>query len=181
LNEHHYSRIDAGQTRYKGQPDTPSRTEQPKDPKSGKFLPSIPPEERHRLIGEALEVHAHGNSLRAIAEQIGVTHGTVRRWLLSEVPQKYRKAQEAGLIARIVDVDEELEEAATPLSIARAREAARFARWDAERRLPHLFGPKQEVTHTIKPEFTVILKAGEKEIDQAETELLPTVDNCDVK
>ena len=41
--------------------------------------------------------------------------------------------------------------AASSVNIARARETAKFARWDAERRLPHLFGAKQEVhiTHDI--------------------------------
>jgi transcriptional regulator with XRE-family HTH domain len=155
VNEHHYLRIDAGKERRpKGSKDVPSQIPQP-----AVGALSIPLEDRHRLLGQALKAHAQGNSLRTIAEHIGVTHGTIRRWLLSEVPQEYKSAQEAGLIARIVDVDEELELAEDPLSIARAREAARFARWDAERRLPHLFGPKQEVTHTIKPEFNVILKS----------------------
>ena len=54
------------------------------------------------------------------------------------------------MVARLVHCDKQLDDAENPLDIARAREAARFARWDAERRLPHLFGQKQEVTHNVQ-------------------------------
>lgn len=91
-------------------------------------------------IGETLRRLAAGDSVRAIADDLGVTHQAVRVLLLDEVPEEYRAHQRQSLIARIVEADRQLEEAATPLAIARARELCRFTRWDAERRLPHLFG-----------------------------------------
>lgn len=96
-------------------------------------------EDRRAIAAQALADHQGGLSLRQIAEQHGVSHIALRKWLLDEVPDQYRAAQKSALIHRIVDADEELDRADNAISIARAREAAKFARWDAERRLPRLF------------------------------------------
>lgn len=104
------------------------------------FLPRDP-----ASIGEALKRLAAGDSLRAIADDLGVSHQAVRVLLLDEVPEEYRTYQRQSLIARIVEADQQLEDAATPIAIARARELCRFARWDAERRLPNLFGQQTRV------------------------------------
>ena len=58
---------------------------------------------------------------------------------------------------RIADADTLLETAENAVDIARAREIAKFARWDAERRLK-LFQPKQEQTTDSK--ITVIVQRG---------------------
>ena len=95
-------------------------------------------------------------------------------WMLDEAPEQYRIAQRSALIQRIVEADIGLEDAATPLDIARAREVARFSRWDAERRLPQLFGDKQgaqtgNITVVIRTlsgqETTVTIGQGERQID----------------
>ena len=102
--------------------------------------------DKQQLIAQAIEQHADGLSLRQIAAKIGITHGGLRKWLLT-APDQYRAAAISGLTQRIIEADDMLDSAADPVSIARAREIAKFARWDAERRLPHLFGAKQEITH----------------------------------
>jgi hypothetical protein len=103
-------------------------------------------EERHNLIATALEGVSEGKSLSEIANETGIKPKTLNAWLLSDVPEKYRPVQQQGLISRIVDADEILEDAPNHLAVARAREMCRFRRWDAERRLPTLFAPRQEIT-----------------------------------
>lgn len=86
-------------------------------------------------------------SLRQIAKKIGISHVALRKWLLTADSAKYSAAQMSGLTQRIVEADEMLEMAEDAITIARAREIAKFSRWDAERRLPYLFGQRQEITH----------------------------------
>lgn len=97
-------------------------------------------------MATALLQYAEGATLQEIADQIGVPMRRLRIWLLSEVPDQYREAQARGLIARIVDVDDELDQADSPVAVNKADKKAKYARWDAERRLHRLFGPKQELS-----------------------------------
>lgn len=137
MNEHHYSRIDAGQPRQSTtKPVAALTVENPELPSS-----------KAQIVAQAILDHSEGKSLRQIAQHLDVTYEGLRIWMLQEQPANYKAAQELGLISRIVYADKELDEAANSLDIARARETGKFARWDAERRLPHLFGQKQEVTH----------------------------------
>lgn len=99
--------------------------------------------DKQQLIAQAFEQHAEGLSLRQIAAKIGISHVGLRKWLLT-APEQYRAAQLNGLTQRIIEADEMLESAEDAVTIARAREIAKFARWDAERRLPHMFGAKVE-------------------------------------
>ena len=107
----------------------------------------VPVNERPRLLRLALERITAGESVRAVSESIGITHRSLRVWMLSAgLEGEYKAAQEQCLIACVADADESLNDADDPISIARAREQCKFARWDAERRLPHLFGAKIETT-----------------------------------
>ena len=147
MNEHHYSRIDAGQPR--------QVTTEPVAAPSGYITHPLTPI-RSDIVACALLELADGQSLRQIAAHLDISYEGLRIWILRDQPVQYKVAQELGMVARLVHCDKQLDDAANPLDIARAREAARFARWDAERRLPHLFGQKQEVTHNIQqPIFSV--------------------------
>lgn len=134
-----HTRIDAG---VKRGPRPPQQT----DPDTGRFLPVVPLEERRQAIENAADRIAKGELLQTIAEEIGVTKQCLSQWLLDDLPVEYHKAQRRGLIARIALADHGLDVAQTPLDLARAREQAKFARWDAERRLPRLFGQQTHVT-----------------------------------
>jgi hypothetical protein len=118
---------------------------------NGKYLPLLPPEKRLQAIQDAAKRISNGEFLHDIAKDIGVTKQALSLWLLNECASEYKQAQRTGLISRIVDADSRIEMADNALDLARAREMARFARWDAERRLPSLFGPKQEITHSVAP------------------------------
>lgn len=101
---------------------------------------------RHEVMAKAVEAIQDGRTLREIAAELEIDMMVVHQWLLSNVPQEYRAAQEAGLIARITDADQEIDDADGFLNLQKADRKAKYARWDAERRLKHLFSPSQELT-----------------------------------
>ena len=84
----------------------------------------------------------NGESLRQIATDLGVSNVGLRAWLLREDRETYHEVITAALATRVAEADENLETAADALSIARAREMARFARMDLERRRPALYGQR---------------------------------------
>jgi transposase-like protein len=90
-----------------------------------------------------------GKSLRDIADQLGVSRQAVHAWMLREADDKYHEAITAALVARVAHADELLETAAGAVDIARAREMARFARMDLERRRPHLYGQRPSTAVNI--------------------------------
>ena len=103
-------------------------------------------EQRDEIIAKAVEALAAGKSLAEIGSEHGVPKRTIHLWLMRETGEKYREIQEAGLIARVLIADEELEAARDHVSISRARERCRFYRWDLERRVKRLFSPSTEVS-----------------------------------
>lgn len=117
----------------------------------------LPPERKHELMVAALKGLGNGTSLMQTCRDHGVPFETLRGWLLRAVPDEYRELQEIGLIQRILDCDQELDDAATLIDVQRADKKAKYARWDAERRLPHLFSQKQEIKHSgeVKTVFDV--------------------------
>jgi hypothetical protein len=93
-----------------------------------------------------------GESIQALALEVGISrqglYKRIQRWSLSgEADKAYKSLVRDALVNRIAEADEKLDSAETPVDIARAREQAKFARWDAERRLPAIFGLKQQDTN----------------------------------
>ena len=122
-----------------------------------------------------------GESLRTIAATIGVSNVGLRAWLLREDREQYREAITAALTLRVAEADEQLDTATDAVSIARARETARFSRMDLERRRPALYGQRQQldVTHhsysdtlrsidAIADAEVVSEQVQEKEVDSSE-------------
>lgn len=89
-----------------------------------------------------------GESVQTLAAEAGKHRATIYRWMLAGLGDKdYHDVVTECLVTRIADADQRLETAADGCDIARAREMARFARMDFERRRPALYGQKQEITH----------------------------------
>jgi hypothetical protein len=109
-------------------------------------LSTQPQGEAVRDAQAVLERVQKGEGLRSIGQSLGLSHEGVRKWLLREVGPEFVELQTEGLIERVVHADNLLEAAADPVDIARAREMARFARMDLERRRPHLYGQRTHVT-----------------------------------
>ena len=96
-------------------------------------------------IPSVVQQYLDGQSIQELALQHQRCHRTIYNWLLKECGPDYEDTVTDALIARIADADLQLDTAESPLQIARAREVAKFARMDFERRRPKLYGPKQEV------------------------------------
>ena len=104
----------------------------------------------------------NGESLRQIAADIGVHNTAIRAWLLREDREQYQHVITAALTHRVAEADDALDGANDMISIARAREQARFSRMDLERRRPQLYGVKQQlqVQHTtINPDRDELLRS----------------------
>lgn len=110
-------------------------------------MSSLPvPADRHEPIAKALELIRKGESIRAIAVQLGIPKSTLHRWLLDPtIPEEYREVQKDGMLQRVVDADQELEDAASPAEITKRAHICKNVRWDIERRLQG-FQTKTEVT-----------------------------------
>ena len=102
-------------------------------------------------------------SLRTLAAKLGVSNVGLRAWLLRETSDQYHEVITAALTQRVAESDEALEEASDPVSIARAREVARFSRMDLERRRPALYGQKalSVTVNTTNVDQTVIVSASD--------------------
>jgi hypothetical protein len=153
MNEHHYQRIDKGQSRTK-YPNLPPVSNLAKNP-----LKALPEARRREIAQEVIARYLHGEQVAEMAHEFSTSDVTLYALLLRDHEIEWKDAQTARALARLERENRKLEEAPDPLSLARARELVRSAQWELERLLNRIFGPKQEVTHTIKPEFNVILKA----------------------
>lgn len=117
-----------------------------------------------------------GASLRQIAAELGVSNVGLRAWLLRENGEQYSDAITNALTTRVAEADEALEAADDVVSIARAREIARYARMDLERRRPALYGQRQQITHDIGPDLGDLLRDARKRVAQPVIDITPTDD-----
>jgi hypothetical protein len=102
---------------------------------------------KREAIPEIVTRYLAGESLQTIAPDFKVATRTLYRWMLSELGDgTYQDLVTHMLVSRVADADAELQLASDACQIARAREQARFARMDLERRRPHLYGQRQHVT-----------------------------------
>jgi transposase len=104
-----------------------------------------PENERDAVIAKAVALIRDGHSIRQVADETGISRSSIHRWLLSSVPEAYREAQEAGIVARVADCGDALEDAANHFEVSRARETSRYWLWIAERTLSR-FAPKTQIS-----------------------------------
>jgi len=148
-------RIDKGIKRGKRKPGRPLET-QDFSPRrnNGQFLNSL--SNKPEDIKKALDDYSHGATLQQIANKHGVTRHGVYAWLLGGLgDEQHNNLVTRALTARISQADEVLETSQLPVNVMRGERMARFARMDYERRRPHLYGAKQEMTVNIVPVFSI--------------------------
>jgi len=112
------------------------------------ILPRVGPE-RDKALAEALEIYSQGDTLQEVGDKFKVHPTSLRAWILSEVPEQYIPAQTKGMLQRVAEADQSIEQAKVDRDLTLlscAREQAKFARMDLERRRPHLYGIRQEIT-----------------------------------
>ena len=95
--------------------------------------------------------YAAGESVQIMAHDAGVSRRTIYNWMLAGTGDaQYADLVTHALVRRVADADADLATAQEPVHIARARETAKFARMDLERRRPALYGQRgQEITINI--------------------------------
>lgn len=93
-------------------------------------------------VPEYVQRYLAGESILTIAPDYGVVARTIYRWIMSEMGDEYPDLVTHVLVARIADADMQLAAADDQCQVARAREQARFARMDLERRRPSLYGTR---------------------------------------
>ncbi len=115
-------------------------------------LPATRPTEADKdaAIARAIEMAAEGQYLTVIASELGLPYERLRLWVLSKQPEAYRGAQSKALAMRIVEADERLDKVkAGPNGFFHLKKAdvqCKWTRFDAERRDPNNWAPRQEIT-----------------------------------
>jgi hypothetical protein len=144
---------------------------------TGTFTTPYPPGTRDKVTAASYTLLASGRTTDEIGAQFNVPGSTVRFWLLND-PQ----AEEARLSMiehELARTGEQLRVADEPLSLARAREEARYWMWIAERRISRLYGQKQELTVTLKDGWAERLRrARERVIENGSQESVAQTTNA---
>lgn len=96
-------------------------------------------------LPDIIQRYLNGESIQELATYSRTHTRTLYRWMLTNCGAQYDSIITECLTNRIADADDLLANATDSCQIARAREIARFARMDFERRRPKLYGPKQEI------------------------------------
>jgi transposase-like protein len=107
-------------------------------------------------LPDIIQRYLNGESMQEIAKESRTASRTLYRWMLTDAGPEYDNIITNCLTNRIADADELLDSAQDSCQVARAREIAKFARMDFERRRPKLYGPKQEIQTDSK--ITVIVQ-----------------------
>src|SRR3990167_8930683 len=156
MDQYHHQRIDKGVER------GPRNKHRPPAKKGETGHPSIPEGLDPQAV---LDRYLTESTTSQIAQEFGISRKTLIRWIRDVAPDQWKKVQVVRALCRKDDGDEGIEAACDALSLARAREQLKSGQWDLERLDRQNYGVKQEVTHTLKPEFNVILKPQERVIE----------------
>lgn len=109
--------------------------------------------------------YAAGESMQTLAAEYGVARSALYQWTLGGLGDaQHSELVTQALVHRVAEADDDLEGAPSSLDIARAREKARFARMDLERRRPALYGVKQEVKLDVSDDMVDRLSAARARI-----------------
>jgi hypothetical protein len=106
-----------------------------------------------------LERYLAEESTQDIAKSLGVTRSGLNYWLLRTAEEEWKNAQVVRAIKRKQDAEEEMDTAADPFTLARARERLRAAQWDLERVCRRVYGQDQPVDMTGRVSITLNIGA----------------------
>lgn len=135
-------------------------------------LAALPPERRDAVMRDILTRYAEGDTLDRLATDHGVSRATVYNWLLGGgADLSHADLVTMALTARVERADRALEVARDALDIQRAREQARYARMDLERRRPAIYGQQHRLTveHDLGDLGERLRRARERVIEEDST------------
>lgn len=104
-----------------------------------------------------------GETLTAISKSIGVTKGSMRRWVSLDAERQARVNEARVASAEAFDelAEEEIRSARNPLALAKARELAHHYRWRSSKIDPRRYGEKLQVDQN-----TTIVNLSDEEIER---------------
>lgn len=123
-------------------------------------------------LPDIIQRYLNGESIQELAQGNRIHTRTLYRWMLTDAGPEYDSIITNCLTNRIADADELLDSATDSCQIARAREIAKFARMDFERRRPKLYGPKQEINTDNK--ITVIVQ---RQVEKTPLQVVGSTEN----
>jgi len=106
-------------------------------------------------IPEIIQRYVNGEPVATLAADSRVSRRLIYKWIHTVGDQQAYDLVTEALICRLADADESLSQASDSVQIARAREEAKFARFDLERRRAKTWGPKQEIE--VDNKITVVI------------------------
>lgn len=140
-------------------------------------LSALPAERRQAVMENILSRYTNGDNLDTLAAEHGVSRSTIYYWLLGgAADDTHAELVTAALTSRAMRADKALEEATNAVDIARAREMARFARLDLERRRPAIYGQQQRLVHDAGPGLAARLLAAQQRVVSAKQREQPVIE-----
>lgn len=129
-----------------------------------------------QLVQSVVSSYQLGESPQDIAARHGISTRSVYHLMMAGAGPEYDGMITSMLVSRIAEADEMLRDAADPVQIARAREMARYARMDYERRRPALYGQRTQVEMTVKTDLADKLRAAKARVIDSTSTQVPDSD-----
>lgn len=103
-------------------------------------LSQMPTEQRSAILADSIARYGRGESVYAIAAELGIEHTTLYRHLVKHHEQDWISAKKSRALAEIEEGEEQLRSASDALALTRARERIRAAQWQLERLYRKVYG-----------------------------------------
>lgn len=135
------------------------------------MIATAPAEFRGLTEADILERIEGGDSIREIAQSLGCSRPLLSGWLTSDPDRSARSVRARQLAAAAWDerAEQEIEDAADPFELAKAKEKAHHYRWRASKIAPKVYGDKTVIEggeNPVKHDHTLSLSdAAQRTID----------------
>ena len=123
--------------------------------------PSMLPALRDADPQVILQRYLSDESTSTIAAAYGVTRQALGKHLLKHAEEDWKEAQVARAIARKEKAEDDLEAAADPLALAKARELFKAATWDLERVCRRIYGEDRNTEQATTPILNITINTNE--------------------
>lgn len=106
-------------------------------------------------------------STKDIAASYKVTRQALCAYLVRHAEEAWKDAQVARALARKEKAEDDLEVAADPLALARARELLKAAQWDLERTCRRIYGEDKQSVTPVTPILNITISQEGSEVPRS--------------